>query len=156
MPWGSKGPADHGGDEDGGGAVGAGIIDVAAEVVGVGGRGVGGLGLVGGMGVVVAKLDEDIVGFEVEGFLPAAFGDEGFGAAAGGGEVGDGDGAGGKVFRQVLAPAAGGLIDGIVAHGGVADEDDADGGGHGVCGVGDDREEDGQEASQEDAHVDKS
>jgi hypothetical protein len=123
--------ADHRGDKDRGRVNGTGIVDVTTEEIAVGGRGVGGLGFFRGVGIVVTELDEDVVGFFGEGLGPATLGDEGLGAASGGGEIDDGDGAGLEFFGDELAPATVGAGGGVITNGGVTDEDDADG-----CGLG--------------------
>ena len=81
-----------------------------------------GLGAVEVAAVVVAHLEEDeVAGLDLgEDAVPGAFVDEGAAAAAGAGAVGDVDAGGVEVVGEVVAPAEVGLV----AGGGVADDED--------------------------------
>jgi len=135
-------------EQDGCGAFGARVGDVFADVPAIGVDGFGaaagegdvsgfvaeavegaaGFGAVERAAVVVAHLDEDVVaGLHLgEDAVPGAFVDEGAAGATGAGAVGDVDARGVEVVGEVVAPAEVGLV----AGGGVAD--DEDGGERGV------------------------
>lgn len=100
-----EGAAGDGGDEDGGRLDGAGFVDEAAEFVAVGGGGIGfAVGAFAGL-VVVAELDEDVVGPGGEDFIPVAGGAEGAGGGAAFCEVGDFDGGFEEVGEGDAQPA---------------------------------------------------
>ena len=120
------------GDEDGFDVGGAGFFDVAAEVGFVLGHGGLAREMVFALQVVVAELNEHVVGFGLEAALPEALLAEGLGAGSAFGHV-DAVDLGGEVGAEAAAVA------GVVGLGGVADEVDADGGAGGAdggaCGI---------------------
>src|SRR5277367_1239239 len=117
------------GDEDGLDIGGAGFLDVSAEVGFVFGHGGLAWEMVFALEVVVAELDEHVVGLGLEAALPEALLAESFGAGTPFGHV-DAIDLGGKVRAEAAAVA------GVVGLGGVADEVDADGGAGGADGSG--------------------
>ncbi len=129
--------AGDGGDEDGLDAGGAGLGDVLAEVdLVVGGAGEGAVaaggwalwcccsgcgGWAGEDGVVMAELDEHVVGLGLERALPQSLRAEGAGTGAAFSHVHAVD-LGGEIRAETAAVAS------VVSLGGVADEVDADDG----------------------------